>query len=96
MFLSLNTDAISSFLRYSMTTDFGHFPELLRLTNCEIFMQTFDEFAITFFYQVEHPLASMEHQWRKAISAQRKRAVMACFRMAPLYNLPRLDYNVVG
>ncbi|KAK2153790.1 hypothetical protein LSH36_286g03064 [Paralvinella palmiformis] len=38
---------------------------------------------------VDHPQSSMESQWKKAISAQRKRAVMACFRMALLYNLPR-------
>uniref|UniRef100_A0A803V2K3 Ryanodine receptor 3 n=1 Tax=Ficedula albicollis TaxID=59894 RepID=A0A803V2K3_FICAL len=27
--------------------------------------------------------------WHKLLSKQRKRAVVACFRMAPLYNLPR-------
>lgn len=27
--------------------------------------------------------------WNKLLSKQRKRAVVACFRMAPLYNLPR-------
>jgi len=29
-------------------------------------------------------------QWRKAVSLQRKRAVMACFRMIPVYNISRL------
>jgi hypothetical protein len=32
----------------------------------------------------------MEQQWRKAVSLQRKRAVMACFRMVPVYNISRL------
>lgn len=31
----------------------------------------------------------MEQQWRRAVSMQRKRAVMACFRMIPLYNISR-------
>uniref|UniRef100_X1Z8I7 Ryanodine receptor n=1 Tax=Capitella teleta TaxID=283909 RepID=X1Z8I7_CAPTE len=38
---------------------------------------------------VEHPTGSMEMQWKKAVSAQRKRAVMACFRMIPISKLPR-------
>jgi ryanodine receptor 2 len=38
---------------------------------------------------VEHPSSDMEQQWRKAVSLQRKRAVMACFRMIPLYNISR-------
>jgi len=39
--------------------------------------------------QVEHPASDIEQQWRKAVSLQRKRAVMACFRMIPVYNLSR-------
>ncbi|XP_035389754.1 ryanodine receptor 2 isoform X4 [Electrophorus electricus] len=39
--------------------------------------------------QVEHPQRSKKAVWRKLLSKQRKRAVVACFRMAPLYNLPR-------
>ena len=31
----------------------------------------------------------MAMAWKKLVSSQRKRAVMACFRMVPLYNLPR-------
>uniref|UniRef100_A0A8B9TRE3 Ryanodine receptor 3 n=1 Tax=Anas platyrhynchos TaxID=8839 RepID=A0A8B9TRE3_ANAPL len=39
--------------------------------------------------QVEQPLRSKKAVWHKLLSKQRKRAVVACFRMAPLYNLPR-------
>uniref|UniRef100_A0A8C7FDW2 Ryanodine receptor 3 n=1 Tax=Oncorhynchus kisutch TaxID=8019 RepID=A0A8C7FDW2_ONCKI len=35
------------------------------------------------------PLRSKKCVWQKLLSKQRKRAVVACFRMAPLYNLPR-------
>lgn len=38
---------------------------------------------------VEHPSLGLKGAWRKVISSQRKRAVMACFRMVPLYGLPR-------
>lgn len=41
------------------------------------------------FEQVEHPQRSKKAVWHKLLSKQRKRAVVACFRMAPLYNLPR-------
>uniref|UniRef100_A0A3Q3K423 Ryanodine receptor 2b (cardiac) n=1 Tax=Monopterus albus TaxID=43700 RepID=A0A3Q3K423_MONAL len=39
--------------------------------------------------QVEHPQRSKKPAWYKVLSKQRKRAVVACLRMAPLYNLPR-------
>ncbi|KAM6956587.1 ryanodine receptor 2-like [Aplochiton taeniatus] len=39
--------------------------------------------------QVEHPQRSKRAVWDKVLSKQRKRAVVACLRMAPLYNLPR-------
>ena len=39
-------------------------------------------------HMVEHPQAKKKGVWRKLISSQRKRAVMACFRMAPLYSIP--------
>ncbi|XP_047657475.1 ryanodine receptor 3 isoform X4 [Tachysurus fulvidraco] len=39
--------------------------------------------------QVEQPLRCKKLVWQKHLSKQRKRAVVACFRMAPLYNLPR-------
>ncbi|KAG8516627.1 Ryanodine receptor 2, partial [Galemys pyrenaicus] len=38
--------------------------------------------------RVEHPQRSKKAVWHKLLSKQRKRAVVACFRMAPLYNLP--------
>ncbi|XP_071766090.2 ryanodine receptor 2-like [Centroberyx gerrardi] len=38
---------------------------------------------------VEHPQRSKNAAWHKVLSKQRKRAVVACLRMAPLYNLPR-------
>uniref|UniRef100_A0A671WZW1 Ryanodine receptor 3 n=1 Tax=Sparus aurata TaxID=8175 RepID=A0A671WZW1_SPAAU len=43
--------------------------------------------------QVEQPLRSKKCVWQKLLSKQRKRAVVACFRMAPLYNLPRHANN---
>lgn len=39
--------------------------------------------------KVEQPLRNKKCVWQKLLSKQRKRAVVACFRMAPLYNLPR-------
>uniref|UniRef100_A0A8C1VAV8 Ryanodine receptor 3 n=1 Tax=Cyprinus carpio TaxID=7962 RepID=A0A8C1VAV8_CYPCA len=39
--------------------------------------------------QVEQPLRNKKMVFQKLLSKQRKRAVVACFRMAPLYNLPR-------
>ncbi|XP_064623398.1 ryanodine receptor-like isoform X6 [Lineus longissimus] len=40
-------------------------------------------------YLVDHPPPSLKNAWRRLISSQKKRAVMACFRMIPLHNLPR-------
>ncbi|XP_012869761.1 PREDICTED: ryanodine receptor 3 [Dipodomys ordii] len=45
--------------------------------------------AVFHLEQVEQPLRSRKAVWHKLLSKQRKRAVVACFRMAPLYNLPR-------
>uniref|UniRef100_H3C4X6 Ryanodine receptor 2b (cardiac) n=1 Tax=Tetraodon nigroviridis TaxID=99883 RepID=H3C4X6_TETNG len=39
--------------------------------------------------QVEHPQRNRKTARHKILSKQRKRAVVACLRMAPLYNLPR-------
>ncbi|XP_042168988.1 ryanodine receptor 2-like, partial [Oncorhynchus tshawytscha] len=49
------------------------------------------DIAHVLFYldQVEHPQRSKKAVWHKLLSKQRKRAVVACFRMSPLYNLPR-------
>ncbi|XP_021563748.1 ryanodine receptor 1-like, partial [Carlito syrichta] len=38
--------------------------------------------------QIEHPYKSKKAVWHKLLSKQRRRAVVACFRMTPLYNLP--------
>uniref|UniRef100_A0A8B9LM49 Ryanodine receptor 2b (cardiac) n=1 Tax=Astyanax mexicanus TaxID=7994 RepID=A0A8B9LM49_ASTMX len=46
------------------------------------------------FAQVEHPQRSKRAVWQKLLSKQRKRAVVACLRMTPLYNLPR--HRAVG
>ncbi|XP_043930092.1 ryanodine receptor 3 [Protopterus annectens] len=45
--------------------------------------------AVFHLEQVEQPLRTKKAVWHKLLSKQRKRAVVACFRMAPLYNLPR-------
>ncbi|KAI1897309.1 hypothetical protein AGOR_G00081990 [Albula goreensis] len=45
--------------------------------------------AVFHLEQVEQPLRTKKCVWQKLLSRQRKRAVVACFRMAPLYNLPR-------
>ncbi|XP_068597641.1 ryanodine receptor 2-like [Brachionichthys hirsutus] len=49
------------------------------------------EIARVLYYldQVEHPPRCKKPAWHKVLSKQRKRAVVACLRMAPLYNLPR-------
>uniref|UniRef100_A0A4W5JEC3 Ryanodine receptor 1a (skeletal) n=1 Tax=Hucho hucho TaxID=62062 RepID=A0A4W5JEC3_9TELE len=39
----------------------------------------------------EHPFKSKKMVWNKLLSKQRRKAVVACFRMTPLYNLPRLE-----
>ncbi|NXX75670.1 RYR2 protein, partial [Urocolius indicus] len=44
---------------------------------------------VRYIFPVEHPQRSKKAVWHKLLSKQRKRAVVACFRMAPLYNLPR-------
>ncbi|KAI9535566.1 Ryanodine receptor 2 [Dissostichus eleginoides] len=49
------------------------------------------EIARVLYYldQVEHPQRNKKPAWHRVLSKQRKRAVVACLRMAPLYNLPR-------
>ncbi|KAM4729154.1 ryanodine receptor 2-like [Anableps anableps] len=48
------------------------------------------EIARVLYYldQVEHPQKSKKPALHKILSKQRKRAVVACLRMTPLYNLP--------
>ncbi|KAL7671399.1 hypothetical protein ACOME3_006297 [Neoechinorhynchus agilis] len=38
---------------------------------------------------VDHPPSAQKGVWRRLISSQRKKAVMACFRMAPLHSIPK-------
>ncbi|CAF1123978.1 unnamed protein product [Adineta steineri] len=38
---------------------------------------------------VDHPPAHRRSTWRKLVSTQRKKAIMACFRMAPLHSVIR-------
>lgn len=42
--------------------------------------------------QTEHPFKSKKMVWHKLLSKQRRRAVVACFRMTPLYNIPRYQH----
>uniref|UniRef100_A0A915M947 Uncharacterized protein n=1 Tax=Meloidogyne javanica TaxID=6303 RepID=A0A915M947_MELJA len=39
--------------------------------------------------QTEHPQSFKPSEWKKMVSNQRKRAVVACFRMIPVYSIPR-------
>ncbi|CAF3021990.1 unnamed protein product, partial [Rotaria sp. Silwood2] len=38
---------------------------------------------------VDHPPTHRRSTWRKLVSSQRKKAIMACFRMAPLHSVTR-------
>lgn len=40
-------------------------------------------------YLVDHVNATGRAVWEKLLSRQRKRAIVSCFRMTPLYNTPR-------
>ena len=40
-------------------------------------------------YLVDHAQAGGKAVWEKLLSRQRKRAIVSCFRMTPLYNTPR-------
>uniref|UniRef100_H2Y883 Ryanodine receptor 3-like n=1 Tax=Ciona savignyi TaxID=51511 RepID=H2Y883_CIOSA len=42
-----------------------------------------------YLFMVDHPPKSRRAVWKKLMSKQRKRAVVSCFRMVPLYNLPK-------
>ncbi|KAG7271671.1 hypothetical protein CRUP_022288, partial [Coryphaenoides rupestris] len=56
--------------------------ELINLAKIRYSLRDTDE-------ETEHPLKSKNMVWHKLLSKQRRRAVVACFRMTPLYNLPR-------
>ncbi|XP_038144308.1 ryanodine receptor 3 isoform X1 [Cyprinodon tularosa] len=60
-------------------------------SNSEHTVERIQSISATVFHleQVEQPLRNKKCVLQKLLSKQRKRAVVACFRMAPLYNLPR-------
>lgn len=43
--------------------------------------------GVSLLVQTEHPFKSKKMVWHKLLSKQRRRAVVACFRMTPLYNI---------
>uniref|UniRef100_A0A9J2Q184 Uncharacterized protein n=1 Tax=Ascaris lumbricoides TaxID=6252 RepID=A0A9J2Q184_ASCLU len=45
--------------------------------------------VVAILHVTEHPQGSLSNAWKRMISNQRKRAVVACFRMVPLYGIPR-------
>ncbi|KAK6101668.1 RIH domain family protein [Brugia pahangi] len=45
--------------------------------------------VVAILHVTEHPQGSMVNAWKTMLSSQRKRAVVACFRMIPLYGIPR-------
>ena len=58
------------------------------LTQEDVIIRIMDIAKVLFgLHMVEHPLVKTKGVWRKLISGQRKKAVMACFRMAPLYSI---------
>ncbi|XP_044070697.1 ryanodine receptor 2 isoform X3 [Siniperca chuatsi] len=68
-----------------------HPSQLGAITDAQRTVDKILEIARVLYYldQVEHPQRSKKPAWHKVLSKQRKRAVVACLRMAPLYNLPR-------
>ncbi|KAE9549703.1 hypothetical protein FO519_007091 [Halicephalobus sp. NKZ332] len=45
--------------------------------------------VVAILHATEHPIVDPAAAWKKMLSNQRKRAVVACFRMVPLYGIPR-------
>ncbi|XP_062422699.1 ryanodine receptor 2 [Pungitius pungitius] len=68
-----------------------HLSHLRAIPDAQKTVNSILEIAQVLYYldQVEHPQRSQKPAWHKVLSKQRKRAVVACLRMAPLYNLPR-------
>lgn len=66
-----------------------HFSNMQALTEDELVVRLMKIAKVLFgLHMVEHPQTKKKGTWRKLISSQRKKAVMACFRMAPLYSIP--------
>ncbi|XP_047459189.1 ryanodine receptor 2 isoform X2 [Mugil cephalus] len=68
-----------------------HPAQLGAITDAQRTVEGILEIARVLYYldQVEHPQRSKKPAWHRVLSKQRKRAVVACLRMTPLYNLPR-------
>nr|CAD2195338.1 unnamed protein product [Meloidogyne enterolobii] len=45
--------------------------------------------VVAILHTTEHPQSFKPSEWKKMVSNQRKRAVVACFRMIPVYSIPR-------
>ncbi|MCP9259461.1 Ryanodine receptor 44F [Dirofilaria immitis] len=50
--------------------------------------------VVAILHVTEHPQGSMVNAWKTMLSSQRKRAVVACFRMIPLYGIPRQSVSL--
>ncbi|KHN75295.1 Ryanodine receptor 44F [Toxocara canis] len=51
--------------------------------------------VVAILHVTENPQASLSNAWKKMISNQRKRAVVACFRMVALYGIPRAAIHLL-
>ncbi|KAK7883047.1 hypothetical protein WMY93_029221 [Mugilogobius chulae] len=70
--------------------------ELINLAKIRYSLKDTDEEVREFLHnnlhlqgKTEHPYKSKKMVWHKLLSKQRRRAVVACFRMTPLYNIPK-------
>ncbi|KFD64964.1 hypothetical protein M514_11549 [Trichuris suis] len=59
--------------------------------NQEAVLEAITSMGLTLYnlHTVEHPQTDLAGAWRKILSSQRKRAVVACFRMVALHSIPR-------
>jgi len=69
-------------------TSMGHVLSILHAVNLINFMLQNYRIKILTMFQVEHPQTTHANAWKKIVSTQRKRAVVACFRMVALYGIP--------
>ncbi|XP_039477547.1 ryanodine receptor 2 [Oreochromis aureus] len=79
----------SDSLRQKILTELPNQPGYI--SDAEKTVDRIMEIARVLYYldQVEHPLRNKKPGRHTVLSKQRKRAVVACLRMTPLYNLPR-------
>ncbi|XP_074531886.1 ryanodine receptor 2 [Halichoeres trimaculatus] len=85
----LHNQAMNSLKHESLNTE--HPQQLGAIADTQRTVDRILEIARVLYHldQVEHPQKSKKPAWHKVLSKQRKRAVVACLRMVPLYNLPR-------